>query len=150
MTPALKILIIVLFVGFACQPDAHYADVQQWKNEITETEKAFAEMVRSEGIEKAFLNYADDNAVLERNDVLIKGKRSIAQSFKDLPSSSTKVSLTWKPDFVDVSNAGDLGYTYGKYKYTSIDSLGKKHEAEGIFHTVWKRQPDGKWKYVWD
>jgi len=107
-------------------------------------------MVRSEGIEKAFLNYADDNAVLERNDVLIKGKRSIAQSFKDLPSSSTKVSLTWKPDFVDVSNAGDLGYTYGKYKYTSIDSLGKKHEAEGIFHTVWKRQPDGKWKYVWD
>ena len=21
---------------------------------------------------------------------------------------------------------------------------------EGVFHTVWKRQPDGSWKFVWD
>jgi ketosteroid isomerase-like protein len=27
---------------------------------------------------------------------------------------------------------------------------GEVGEYQGVFHTVWKRQPDGTWKYVWD
>jgi len=107
-------------------------------------------MASSNGIAQAFLFYAAEDAVLERNYVLIKGKQSIADKLKKNNSNSMEVTLSWKPDFVDVSNSGDLGYTYGKYQYVSIDSLGNKQESEGIFHTVWKRQKDGSWKYVWD
>jgi len=63
---------------------------------------------------------------------------------------SENVSLVWEPDFVDVSASGDLAYTYGKFIYTLTDSLGKDQVMEGIFHTVWKRQTDGTWKFVWD
>jgi ketosteroid isomerase-like protein len=56
--------------------------------------------------------------------------------------------LTWSPDFIDVSASGDMAYTYGKYNYTTTDSLGNVSEIEGIFHTVWKRQADGNWKFV--
>jgi len=150
MSTGIKFLIISLIINYACQPSAKTDSLQKWKNEIRVTEKAFAEMAKSEGIKEAFLFFAAEDAVLERSDVLIKGKNSIAASFGDNSSHSPKVTLTWTPDFVDVSSSGDLGYTYGKYTYTSIDSLGKKQESEGIFHTVWKRQADGKWKYVWD
>jgi len=141
---------IVLIVSFSCQYESKESSVEQWKNEIIQTEKDFADMASSNGIAQAFLFYAAEDAVLERNDVLIKGKQSIADKLKKNNSNSMEVTLSWKPDFVDVSNSGDLGYTYGKYQYVSIDSLGNKQESEGIFHTVWKRQKDGSWKYVWD
>ena len=60
------------------------------------------------------------------------------------------IKLEWKPDYIDVSISGDLGYTYGKFTFSAIDTTGKLIESEGIFHTVWKKQEDGSWKYVWD
>lgn len=143
-------LFLVLIVSYSCQNKSKEPPIEQWKNEIVQTEKEFATMAASNGIAEAFLFFAAEDAVLERNDVLINGKKSIAKMFVDNPSNSMEITLSWHPDFVDVSNSGDLGYTYGKYQYVSIDSLGNKQESEGIFHTVWKRQLDGSWKYVWD
>lgn len=121
-----------------------------WKSEIMETESAFAEMALKEGIPKAFLAFAAEDAVLMRNDRLIIGKDAIQNSFADQNPGAGQGSLSWKPDFVEVSSSGDLGYTYGKYVYTIADSLGDTQKTEGIFHTVWKRQDDGKWRFVWD
>ncbi len=45
-----------------------------YKKEILETEIAFAEMAKIEGLSKAFLAYADEAAVLNRNNTIIKGK----------------------------------------------------------------------------
>jgi ketosteroid isomerase-like protein len=124
--------------------------IEKWKKEIIETELAFAQMAQKEGISKAFLTYAAEDAVLMRNNSLIIGMESIRESFNNQKTELGSVSLTWKPDFVDVASSGDLGYTYGKYVYTVIDSTGNEKTDTGIFHTVWKRQPDGKWKFVWD
>ena len=57
---------------------------------------------------------------------------------------------SWKPDFVDVSSSGDLGYTYGQYTFIRLDSIGNETASQGIFHTVWKRQSDGNWRFVYD
>lgn len=122
----------------------------QWKQEIRETELAFSALSEKEGIAKAFLTYAAGDAVLMRNNTLIKGYDAIRQRFKDNPVNPEEVTLTWMPDFVDVSACGDLGYTFGSYELVSTDSLGKKTTNKGIFHTVWKRQEDGKWRFVWD
>lgn len=119
-----------------------------WKQEIMETEKKFSELANSEGIEKAFIAYADDNAVLLRGDKLIEGKQAIQSHFKQLHGKN--IQLSWSPNFVEVAKSGDLAYTYGNYSYTVIDSTGIKTESEGIFHTVWKRQSNGQWKFVWD
>lgn len=124
-------------------------EIENWKEEIIETERAFAEMASKEGIPKAFLTFAADDVVILRGEKLIQGKDALRASYEK-QTSAGEVSLEWTPDFVDVSSSGDLGYTYGKYVYTSSDSLGNKQSSEGIFHTVWKRQPDGTWKFVWD
>ncbi|MCY1723506.1 nuclear transport factor 2 family protein [Prolixibacteraceae bacterium Z1-6] len=147
----LSLFLLPLFLGmFACQTDDKKTSTEKWKAEIIATEEKFAEMAAREGIAKAFLTFAADDAVLMRNDSVIIGKKSIQQSFKNTNSEPGSVSLTWQPDFVDVSSSGDLGYTYGKYVYSVTDSLGLKTSSKGIFHTVWKRQPDGKWRFVWD
>lgn len=36
------------------------------------------------------------------------------------------------------------------YTYSVTDSTGETKSSSGIFHTVWKRQADGTWKFVWD
>jgi len=65
-------------------------------------------------------------------------------------STTSLILITWSPDFVETSQDGTIGYTYGNYTWQSKDSSGKVNEAKGVFHTVWKKQKDGSWKYVWD
>lgn len=139
-------LVIIISVVCACNSEKDRMD--RSKKEIAETEKAFSLMADKDGIGKAFLTYADENAVLNRNNSIIKGHDSIREQFADVDNE--RVKLTWSPDFVEVAASGDLGYTYGKYVHTSKDSLGNLTKSEGIFHTVWKRQQDGTWKFVWD
>ncbi len=144
-------LLLPLFIFFySCDSGKKEGDIEKWKNEILETEKDFAAMAEQEGISEAFLFYAADDAVLMRNNSLIIGIEALQENFKKEKSTGEKVSLAWKPDFVDVAMSGDLGYTYGKYTYTTTDSIGETKAVEGVFHTVWKRQADGKWKFVWD
>ena len=122
--------------------------IEVYKKEIMETEKAFAQMAKKEGLKKAFLEYAAEEAVLLRNNSIVNGKSEIAQYFDKQTLSDVK--LEWEPDFIDVSKAGDLGYTYGKYNFEAKDSSGQIIQSKGIFHTVWKKQANGKWLFVWD
>jgi ketosteroid isomerase-like protein len=118
------------------------------KNDIMQAEKEFAELCSKEGIRKAFTFFADDNAIILSNDTLIRGKEEIMRHY--LNPKFDNASLVWKPEFVDAGSSGDLGYTYGHYIFSIPDSAGNVKEHRGIFHTVWKKQPDGKWKFVWD
>ncbi|WP_274474432.1 YybH family protein [Mangrovimonas aestuarii] len=138
--------LVVLVYLSSCKHNSDTDIKTQWINEITETEAAFAKMVKEEGINKAFLTFADNQAVLMRNNELIKGKNAIKEHLKN----ATSKGLVWKPDFVDVADSGDLGYTYGHYSYTHKDTLGNDVTSTGVFHTIWKRQDNGKWKFVWD
>ncbi len=142
-------LITPVFIFLVISCNQKMGNVEKWKKEITDTELAFSAMAKTEGISKAFIAYAAEDAVLLRNNKLIEGKEELKASYEG-NNTLQKVSLTWAPDFVDVSSSGDLGYTYGRYVYTATDSVGNTQTNEGIFHTVWKRQSDGTWKFVWD
>ena len=138
-----SILSIVLF--YSCNTTSNPEEIEKWKQEILQVEKDFSEMSQKKGIHDAFMYYAADDAVLKR-DSLIIGKEHIDNHLK----SSTSRNLSWTPSFVDVSSSGDLGYTYGTYTFTYKDSLGKSQQDIGLFHTVWKRQDNGLWKFVYD
>jgi len=118
-------------------------------NEILQAEKAFELMTSEKGIAEAFYYFADENAVILReNDTLISGKENIKAYYEK--KNPGNASVSWTPDFVDISDCGNLGYTYGKYLWRIHNEQGKTTEFKGVFHTVWKRQSDGTWKYVWD
>ena len=137
------VLFFLLFTS--CATETKKDSIEKWKMEIRQAEEDFAIMAKEKGIHDAFLNFAADDAVLKRGSLVI-GKEAIDKHLE----KSTSKNLSWSPDFVDVSASGDLGYTYGKYVFTYTDSIGNPLEDKGIFHTVWKRQTDGSWKFVWD
>lgn len=120
-----------------------------WKNEIIEVENQFMLMAVEKGLAEAFSFFAADSAVIKRGESIIKGKEAIFETYNK-PNPNTNIRLVWKPDFIDVSSSGDMAYTYGKYTYSYTDTSGVKQEHIGIFHTVWKRQKNGEWKYVYD
>lgn len=116
--------------------------------EIMETERLFCELAAQKGIKEAFLHFAARDACINRDNRIYAGKEEISRYFDQ--SAVSNVFLTWKPDYVDVSGSGDMAWTYGNYTFRGENENGEKLESSGIFHTVWKRQPDGSWKYVWD
>ncbi len=60
-------------------------------------------------------------------------------------------ALTFASDKVEVSASGDLAVTHGAYSQTDTNPNTKAPvTTTGSFITVYKPQPDGSWKAVWD
>lgn len=143
---ALYILIIGVVLITSCNKKI---DKDKVRKEILDTEKAFEKMASEKGVAEAFYYFADENAVIVRgNDSLITGKENIKIYYDKKYLKNTVVN--WTPDYIDVSDCGTLGYTYGKYVWKIKNTTGEVVENKGIFHTVWKKQKDNSWKYVWD
>ena len=140
----LTLIGLLFFLGCSNQN----AQMEDWKKEVELTEKAFNDMAQEKGLTEAFEYFAADSGVIRRNKKIIKGKSAIRKWYEnDVQPNET---LTWNPTFIDVSTSGDLAYTYGDYTFTYYDSLGNENINQGIFHTVWKRQSDNTWRFVWD
>ncbi|MEP5612793.1 MAG: DUF4440 domain-containing protein [Cyclobacteriaceae bacterium] len=141
-------LLPLLTLLTACSTTPKQIDVESLKAEIMQAEKAFNDMAAEQGVAAAFAAFAAEDGVIKRGGKLIMGNKSIAEWY--LENSSPEEKLTWKPDFVDVSSSGDLAYTYGGFEFSYPDSTGTMQTSTGYFHSVWKRQADGSWKFVWD
>ena len=139
--------VVLGVIVISCQTPSSPTSHEKLKSELFAVEKEFCAKAQSEGIEKAFLYFAADSAMILRRNQLLKGKDAIRRQYESFPHNA---KLEWTPVFADVSASSDLGYTYGKYTLTSTDSIGHSTQSEGFFHTVRKRQPDGRWRFVWD
>lgn len=117
--------------------------------EIRKAEKEFETMCAEKSVAEAFYFYADSEAVIKReNDTLIRGRDAIKNYHASNFYKTAKVK--WNPDYVDAGASGDLGHSYGHYEWTYTDTAGQVQKYPGVYHTVWKKQKDGSWKYVWD
>ena len=144
------LLPVLFFILAACTSTPSDQQMAQWKEEIMAVEQDFNDMAQQEGLVKAFEFYAAEDGVIRRQKKIIQGKAAIAAWYEqDVRPNET---LTWQPTFVDVSQSGDMAYTYGDFVFTypDPDSTGVMKTNTGIFHTVWKRQEDGTWRFVWD
>jgi ketosteroid isomerase-like protein len=137
-------LSILLFTLTGCKTNKN----EDARNHILAVEKAFNQMAAEQGVKEAFLEFAADSAVLNRGGSIIKGKSEIESYFDS--QTMRDVRLEWMPEFVDVAESGDLGYTYGPFTFFGISAEGDTIQSSGIFHTVWEKQDDGSWKYVYD
>ncbi len=142
----LFILMIGILLIASCDKPINKDEV---KKEIFDTEKAVEKMAVEKGVPEAFYYYADENAAIRReNDTLIVGKENVRIYYEKKETENTTVN--WTPDFIDVADCGTLGYTYGKYIWKIKNTNGEVAEYKGVFHTVWKKQKDNSWKFVWD
>jgi ketosteroid isomerase-like protein len=146
---ALLCIVILLFISVMSISQVTASKSPDVIEKIRKIEKQFEDDLNKLGADFAFEKYAATNAVIKRqNDSLIYGPKAIKQFYSDDIYKTAKAY--WSPDYIDVSQDETMAYTYGKYHWKMFDKSGEVQEYRGIFHTVWKKQADGTWKYVWD
>jgi ketosteroid isomerase-like protein len=141
----LDLLTVILVLGFlGC---GQYLDTNKEKENLIKTDTEFSNMSLEKNAAEAFSTYfADDGIQIRPNGEPIVGKSAIREHL----SSGGKFTLTWVPKQAVVANSGELGYTWGVYKTTFQGPNGEQLERTGKYLTVWKKQPDGKWKVAAD
>jgi len=111
---------------------------------VVEAEQAFARHSIDHGMKAAFLRYAAPDGVVFEPGGPVNAIETWARR-----TPAPEGLLTWWPTYADVSRAGDLGWTTGPYEFREKPSDAKPADT-GHFFTVWRRQPDGGWKFVLD
>ena len=146
------VYVIVLSLLWACNrqtsQDSSHSDPQ----ELMELDLQFAQVASEIGISQAFYQYADPKAiVLSQGSFPLKGPDEIREDWQKVENSlKHPPQLSWKPTKAEIAQSGDLGYTFGTYEFTELDSLDNPSISYGNYVTVWKKQEDGSWKYVLD
>lgn len=59
-------------------------------------------------------------------------------------------SIKWRPQYIEVLEDGNLALSRGPYRMLTQGEDGQVREHWGTFNSVWRRQPDGDWKVVFD
>ena len=108
---------------------------------LVETERAFARLSVAMGTREAFLANLSDESVLFRPGP-VPGK---SWTLNSTPPAS---QLNWQPEFADISQAADLGYTTGPWELRRMPQ--DPPAAFGHYVTLWKKQSDGLWKIAID
>lgn len=115
------------------------------KQELLEADRAFSLLSQEKGMKAAFVEYLDSNGILLRpNEMPIVGASAVDFLIRQ---NDADYNFGWKPNGAYIAQSGDLGFTYGVYEMR----LKKSDEVfYGTYVTIWKRQQDGKWKFILD
>jgi ketosteroid isomerase-like protein len=118
--------------------------IDEERSELLAFDRELASSVSEKGSAQAYLRYlADDARLFREKTVPVAGKREI---FAILSQSGGKPVL--QPNRADISNAADLGYTYGTSRSMASDSAGAVGVAGNYVH-IWKRRGN-RWTLVLD
>ncbi len=104
--------------------------------EVVAAERAFAADGLALGIKQSFLKWSTPEAILFAPDPVK------AHDLYGSRPDKANPPLVWWPVFAGISRGGDLGFTTGPATFDGKPS--------GWYFTVWARQADGGWKWVYD
>jgi len=111
--------------------------------QLIDTDRAFNDMAQREGTGKAFIAYSAEDPVLIRpGSMPLLGRTAFVEAFSQVKGSA----LSWEPLKAEIAASQDLGYTFGRYTLRE----GGEIKAHGVYVSIWKKQPDGSWKFVLD
>lgn len=134
------LLLLVIFILFSCSEKKPAADPQV----LIDADSAFSDYSVKYGIQKAFIEFADDSVVLLKPKRMpIIGKQNLIRSYEG--KSDSNQTLAWKPAGAVIAESGDLGYTYGFWTFVASADT-----SQGTYLTVWKKNTQGQWKYIAD
>ena len=105
--------------------------------DIAAAERSFAAMAEAEGTGRAFTAWAAEDAV-----IFAPGPVSAKAAYAD-PRHRFARHLAWWPAYVGIARSGDLGFSTGPFNY-------ERGQAQGWYFSVWRREPDGRWRWVLD
>jgi len=107
---------------------------------VTAAERAFAARGQEVSVKQAFAEFAAPDGVL----MTPQGPQNAHRQISGWPDRDDKGFIKWWPIYAGIAASGDLGFTTGPATYAD-GARGYTH-----FFTVWKKQPDGSWKWLID
>jgi ketosteroid isomerase-like protein len=142
-----KLVFLLALIQFMAYSQ-NIIDADKGKQEIKQADIEFSDLSKEKGMRDAFLAYIAEDGVLLRPYMMpVEGFIDVK---KFLDEGNTDFLLTWFPLFADISISGELGYTYGTYELTYKDEKGISVTRKGTYVSIWKKDKEGKWKFVLD
>ena len=143
LTLALAILVLVVS---GC---AQKVDVEAERATLRNADAEWSKVMGAKDVDGFVEAFAENGSLLPSNTPILTGSEAIRQWASEMVANPG-FAVSWQPTTVEVSTAGDLGYTVGTYELTLHDVQGNPVTDRGKYVTVWKKQPDGKWEVVAD
>jgi ketosteroid isomerase-like protein len=135
----------VLFISCNQQKEKTTPNLATEKLALLDADRAFSALSEKNGMKAAFIEYIDSNGVLLRpHHMPIIGANAI--DFL-IAQNDTGFVMNWQPQHAVVSRSADMGYTYGIY---ALHPNSQDTVIYGTYVSIWKKQEDGKWKFVLD
>lgn len=117
------------------------ADPAALERQVAAAERAFARTMADRDL-AAFTRHLAEEAVFFGRERVTRGRPAVAAEWKryfDAPAAP----FSWEPDRVQVLDSGSLAFSTGPVS----DPAGRR---VGTFNSVWRREPDGSWRIVFD
>lgn len=120
---------------------------------VVDSGRALRSIIAADSVyaERASLNVASasldaiaEDGVMLTTPQLVVGPRAAADYFE----SRRSFSISWVPRDARVAASSDLGFTVGDALVTSIGPTGAARQQFTKYLTVWRRDPDGRWRVV--
>ena len=108
--------------------------------EVRAAENAFAKTMADRDL-RAFESFLADDAIFFGRAAL-RGKEAVIDAWKGFYEGD-EAPFSWRAETVEVLDTGQLALSSGPV----FDPHGKR---TATFNSIWRREPDGRWKVVFD
>ena len=136
----------LLFASGCTTTQPSVGQVETQRTTLLRTDAAFSETSVRLGIAEAFARYvAPDGMMLPKRGEPIRGPENVRKAMEADQDST----LVWTPRMAEVSASDDLGVTWGTYELRSRSDKDKP-ASKGKYLTVWRKQPNGQWRFLFD
>jgi ketosteroid isomerase-like protein len=117
------------------------ATLSPLEREVWDTETAFARTMADRD-HAGFVSFLSPETIFQGGAGPLRGREAVAAAWKrfyDAPAAP----FSWAPDRAVVLQSGTLASTSGPV----YDPTGRR---TGTFNSVWRKDPDGKWRIIFD
>jgi ketosteroid isomerase-like protein len=112
---------------------------------MADTERQFAAAARVSGVRNAFLEFFADEAIAFEPQPV----KAQDQLRRQQPQPFSVRELVWEPRTGDVAASGELGWLTGPSTFINHGAQDQSPRY-GNYLSVWRKEPDGKWRVFID
>ena len=130
-----------VILAMACTASAQESDIAQLRQQVEDTERAFAQTMADRDHD-AFTSFLSDEAVFFAGETPLRGAQQVADAWEPY-FQEAEAPFSWEPETVVVLDSGTLALSSGPVR----DPAGT---TVATFNSIWRLEPDGKWQIIFD
>lgn len=109
--------------------------------DVTDRERAFAQTMKDRNY-TAFADFVAEEAVFFSGEKPLRGRTAITQAWQRFYTAK-EAPFSWAPDAVEVLDSGALALSTGPVRNAQGKVIAR-------FNSIWRKEPDGVWRVVFD